>query len=103
MNDAHIHFAINCASISCPDLRIESYRAEKLDAQLNDQVHLTINNASKGLRIENDTIYVSKIFKWFAEDFKEGDIKNWVTHYQRINQNHGLKFMAYDWSLNKMN
>lgn len=103
MNDARIHFAINCASISCPDLRVESYRANNLDAQLNDQVHLTLNNAGKGLRIENDTVYVSKIFKWFSKDFKEGDIKGWLTDYQRINQNHDLKFMAYDWSLNKMN
>lgn len=103
MNDARIHFAINCASISCPDLRVKSYRVENLDAQLNDQVRLTLNNAGKGLRIENDTIYVSKIFKWFATDFKNNDIKGWLTDYQPINQNHDLKFMAYDWSLNKMN
>ncbi|PCI57268.1 MAG: hypothetical protein COB36_03100 [Alphaproteobacteria bacterium] len=103
MNDARIHFAINCASISCPDLQDESYRAENLNAQLNDQVRLTLNNAGKGLHIGNDTIYVSKIFKWFAADFKNGDIKGWLTDYQPINQNHDLRFMEYDWSLNKMN
>lgn len=37
LGDPRIHFAVNCASLSCPDLRLEAYQSEKIDAQLDDQ------------------------------------------------------------------
>jgi len=101
MGDARVHFAINCASVSCPDLRQESYQADKLDEQLNEQVRLTLSNKGKGFYQENNELYVSKIFDWFAEDFNDGDVKTWLLDYQHINKNHALKFIKYDWSLNK--
>ena len=103
MGDARIHFAINCASVSCPDLRLESYKTDRLDQQLNEQAKITLANEGKGLRIENGTIFVSKIFDWFKEDFKGGDIKGWLGDYKEIDQNASIKFMDYDWSLNKVN
>lgn len=103
MNDARIHFAINCASISCPDLRSESYSADKLNQQLNEQVNITLENKGKGFNQENGTLYVSKIFDWFSDDFKKGDVKGWLSNYIQINQNDDIKFMDYDWSLNKAN
>ena len=101
MGDARIHFAINCASVSCPDLRLESYRAENINQQLNEQTMITLANEGKGLRIENSTIVVSKIFDWFKEDFKGGDIKGWLGDYKEIDQNASIRFMDYDWSLNQ--
>ncbi|MBI1326202.1 MAG: DUF547 domain-containing protein [Alphaproteobacteria bacterium] len=103
MGDARIHFAINCASVSCPDLRLESYRSETLNQQLNEQTMITLANEGKGLRIENGTIAVSKIFDWFKEDFKGGDVKGWLGDYKDIDQNASIEFMDYDWSLNKVN
>ncbi len=100
MGDARIHFAINCAAISCPDLRAEAYRAERLDAQLDEQTRLTLENETKGLRMENGDVYVSKIFDWFKEDFKDGDIKAWLANYKDIDQNASIRFMNYNWSLN---
>ena len=102
MGDARIHFAINCASISCPDLRIEAYRADKLNQQLNEQVMTTLANEGKGLRHDADTIYVSKIFDWFKEDFKSGNIRAWLADYKKIKQNASIKFMDYNWSLNTL-
>lgn len=101
MGDARIHFAINCASISCPDLRRESYSASNLNQQLSEQTKLTLKNTKKGLRIEENTIYVSKIFSWFKEDFSDGDIKKWLAQYTDTDASQNLKFMPYDWSLNK--
>jgi uncharacterized membrane protein YdjX (TVP38/TMEM64 family) len=103
MKDARIHFAINCASVSCPDLRVESYRVNKLNQQLNDQVKITLANKGKGLNEQNGILYTSKIFDWFSKDFKNGDIKGWLGEYRQINSNQNLKFMDYDWSLNKVN
>lgn len=101
MGDARIHFAINCASISCPDLRQESYRSEKLDAQLDEQVRATISNTGKGTRAHNGTLYISKIFDWFFEDFNNGDVKAWLSAYVPAAGEAPIAYMDYNWSLNK--
>jgi len=103
LNDARIHFAINCAAKSCPDLRREAYRANKLNAQLQHQVNLTLNNNSKGFRKGNgNSVQVSKVMDWFKEDFK-GGINKWLQPYKKgiVNDNTKIGFIAYDWSLNK--
>ena len=70
-NEPRIHFAIVCASRSCPDLRVEAYRADILEIQLNDQTLNFINNSQKGVRWDTgkQVLYISKIFKWFKKDF----------------------------------
>lgn len=100
MGDPRIHFAINCASVSCPDLRTKAYRSTKLGAQLDDQVRTTLRNAGKGLRIDKGTIYASKIFEWFAEDFSGGDVRSWLRQYAPIRADTSVKFLRYDWSIN---
>ena len=71
MGDPRIHFAIVCASVSCPDLRAEAYTADEIDEQLNDQAALFLQNAVKGFRVEGDKkiVSASSIFKWFKKDF----------------------------------
>lgn len=100
MGDPRIHFAINCASVSCPDLKSEVYHAGKLDTQLDEQVRLTLANTGKGLRQNGQTVYVSKIFDWFADDFKNGNVRDWLLDYTTLELPFTLKFMDYDWSLN---
>lgn len=101
MGDARVHFAINCASVSCPDLRLEAYRTEKLNSQLSEQAKLTFDNPNKGLRIENGTLYVSRVFDWFAVDFNDGDVKGWLQPYIPVDESAPLRYLDYDWSLNK--
>lgn len=74
IGDARIHFAINCASVSCPDIRPEIYKTETLNAQLEDQVRQTLKNTGKGFSRNKNGIKISKIFDWFSEDFNGGDI-----------------------------
>lgn len=100
MGDPRIHFVINCASISCPDLRQEAYRMDRLDVQLDEQTWLALANTGKGLRRDGNTVYVSRIFEWFAEDFKNGDVRGWLLDYPLVELPFTLKFMDYDWSLN---
>ena len=100
MGDPRIHFAINCASISCPDLRSESYDAERLNEQLGDQVRETLANTGKGLFRDGNKIYVSKIFDWFAEDFDSGDVEGWVRRYADTPDQFSLRYLKYDWALN---
>ncbi|MCA1563510.1 MAG: DUF547 domain-containing protein [Acidobacteria bacterium] len=66
--DARIHFAVNCASISCPPLAAKPYRPETLDAQLNDAARAYLASA-EGVRVDGETLRVSGIFNWYGEDF----------------------------------
>lgn len=70
MGEPRIHLAIVCASVSCPDLRLEPYTAEKLSQQLDDQSKTFLANTAKGLRLEGATAHVSRIFEWFGQDFQ---------------------------------
>ena len=104
MGEARIHFAVNCAAKSCPDLRAEAYRADKLDAQLDEQARLTFKNKTKGYKAEaGNTVRVTKVMKWFGEDFNKGDLNSWLEAYfpDTVNADTNIVFFDYDWSLNK--
>jgi hypothetical protein len=105
--DPRVHFAVNCASKSCPPLLSEPFRADALDPQLT---RATADFLSQPVhsRLEGDRLWVSSIFKWFAEDFNN-DVLGFYLKYvqgelkQRIEAGRGrieVKYMDYDWSLN---
>jgi hypothetical protein len=105
--DPRVHFAINCAAKSCPPLRSEPFRGDILDQQLNEATISFLNNPGSH-RLEGNRLYVSRIFKWFAEDFKEGafsfylqyatgDLKKELANKQDIIS---VTYLEYDWSLN---
>ena len=66
--DARVHFAVNCASVSCPPLAAEPYRADTLDAQL-DAAARRYMASPEGVRLDGDALRVSSLFKWYGEDF----------------------------------
>lgn len=110
-NEPRIHYAISCASMSCPKLRTEAYRAEKLEQQLDDQARYFLNNKKKNyLDKENKILHLSSIFKWYEEDFiKKGEkIEEYVVKYlsqddaEFIRNNKvTVKHLDYDWGLNE--
>src|SRR6266852_5927302 len=68
------HFALVCASKSCPPLRSEAYEAEKLDRQLDDQVRKFVNDPEKNwYDVSRNEAHISKIFSWFSGDFGKDD------------------------------
>ncbi len=105
--DPRVHFAINCAAKSCPPLGSEPFLAEKLDQQLDDVTRSFINNP-QSYRLEGRNLHVSRIFKWFSEDFNEDALSFFIKYAngelkkklepqpKKIN----IKYLAYDWSLN---
>jgi hypothetical protein len=103
MGEPRIHFAIVCASISCPDLRVEPYTAKRLDAQLEDQTRKFLGNPAKGVKVEEGNVRVSQIFDWFKKDFdKLGGVEAFVRRYrQDVPEKLPVKANTpYDWSLN---
>jgi len=100
MHEPLMHVAIVCASVSCPDLRMEPYRASVLGQQLRDQAVMFLNNPQKGLRVDTDGVHLSKIFDWFAEDFS--DVRAWIRHFHPALPAHAkiAGYMPYDWHIN---
>ncbi len=100
--EPRIHFAINCASVSCPPLRREAYVAQKIDDQLEEQAIAFMNDPLRN-QISPDNPKLSKIFSWFSGDFKKnGTVIQFINQYSetKIKPGADLDFMDYDWALN---
>ncbi len=112
--EPRIQFAVNCASIGCPALRPEPFLAAQLDAQFQDQQRRFLSDRSRNrYDAARNTVYVSKIFDWFVEDFEaDGSLKDWLAaraelladaaaDQARIKQKtFRVDHLDYDWSLN---
>lgn len=102
-NEPRIHFAINCASISCPPLKNEAYVASKIDQQLDQSAREFINNP-KYNKISKDEVQISSIFSWFKGDFtKKGSLIDYLNKYSKvkISSNAKVNHLDYNWSLNE--
>lgn len=102
MSEPRIHFAINCASFSCPNLLNEAYTETKLDAQLTAAAKSFINDATKNT-ITTNNIEISKIFDWFEGDFeKKGSLIDYLNQYStlKISSKAKVSYKDYNWSLN---
>ncbi len=103
LNDPRIHFAINCASYSCPKLQNRAFVKKKLETQLNEATRAFVNDQTKN-RISSSSVELSQIFKWFKSDFTtDGNLVDFINQYLAIAINPGVKvrFIKYDWSLNE--
>ncbi len=69
--DPRVHAAVNCASMSCPKLQHFAFTADRLEAQLDQAASGWVNDPFRN-RLEGRTLYLSKIFKWYAKDFEAG-------------------------------
>src|SRR5439155_12118210 len=68
LEEPRIHFAINCASVSCPPLPPEPYRAETLETQLDAAARRYLASP-QGLTLDGDALRISSILRWYGEDF----------------------------------
>lgn len=100
--EPRIHFAINCASFSCPILRNEAYTAAQLESQLEDQTRLFLFDPSKNIISEKET-KLSSILNWFASDFKvHGDVMSFIKKYNSaLNLSNEVQYLEYKWNLNE--
>jgi hypothetical protein len=105
--DPRIHYAVNCASIGCPDLRDRAYPATGID-KLLDQAATAYVNDPRGVSVVDGKVSVSKIYDWFIEDFG-GSEETVLRHLQqyaapelaaRLEAIGKLSDVHYDWSIN---
>ncbi len=104
MNEPRIHFAINCASYSCPKLLDEAFTADQIDVQLTRVTREFINSDRN--QIGQSSATVSQVFKWYKNDYLVNDIDSiteYINQYSEITINSDvvLDFLKYDWSLNE--
>jgi hypothetical protein len=114
-NDPRIHFAVNCASISCPPLPPKAFRGETVDEQLEEATRLALQSPDYA-RVEGDRLLLTKILDWYGEDFVNpdfrgaeatlpafvrkyatGSVGEWIDAQAKPR----VKFMDYDWRLNR--
>ncbi len=102
-DDPRIHFAVVCASKSCPKLLNEAYVAAKLEKQLDQAGRDFLNDPFRN-KVTTTKAELSSIFKWYKGDFtKDGSLIDFVNKYspQKINSTANVSFLDYDWSLNE--
>ena len=103
MNDPRIHFGIVCASVSCPKLQNTAFEASNLDSKLDSATKEFLADPMQN-NLSKNAIQLSKIFKWFAKDFKnEGSLIDFLNKYSEITilQNAKKSYKDYDWNLNE--
>jgi len=102
-DEPRIHFAINCASVSCPPLLNEAFTAEKLESQLQKVAIGFINDPTRN-KITQDAAQISSIFSWFQSDFtKKGSLIDFLNLYSKvkIKPNAKISHLDYNWNLNE--
>jgi hypothetical protein len=109
--DPRVHFAIVCASASCPRLQSWAFEAEQIDRQLDHVARAFINDPTRNrFDRESKTARLSMIFKWFEEDFAHaaGSVQAYLARYvddadvarDLSGSDFHIEYLDYDWSLN---
>lgn len=111
--EPRIHFAIVCASISCPQLRYEAFTNSKIEEQLQDQAIQFFNDETKNsFDVENKIANLSKILDWFEEDFGDNDkevllfVSKFIDEKIKLDieknlEDWSIDYLDYDWGLNE--
>lgn len=98
--DARIHFAVNCAAMSCPPIHNRAWTASNLNSTLQAKAKAFINNAQYN-EISKGSVAISKIFEWYAGDF--GNIVTYLNKFAatEIKDNATVSYKEYNWALNE--
>jgi len=111
LGDPRIHFAIVCASLSCPRLSSRAYEPKTVDLQLRSSAVQFINDPTRNrFDLDRRIAFLSMIFKWYAEDFERagGTLQQYLARFVtdaevqdalRLDQ-FELRYVEYDWHLN---
>ena len=98
--DPHVHFALNCASRSCPPLSREAFEGSKLDAQFEKMAKGFVNS-DRGVRFAagGNSAELSKIFDWYKDDFKEGGPIDFINKRRStpLPKDVKISYQEYDW------
>ena len=111
IGDPRIHFAIVCASLSCPRLSSHAYIPDQVDTQLHEAARRFINDPTRNrFDLERRIAFISMIFEWYADDFEKasGSVQKYLARFvddARVQdalrlEEFSLRYERYDWNLN---
>ncbi len=111
LDEPRIHFAIVCASSSCPKIRSDAFTVAKLEEQLEDNTKRFINDPTRNRYDKSGKVAsISQIFKWFADDFEKstGTVQKYIAKYvndaevakELAADGYKVKYLDYSWNLN---
>ena len=107
--DARIHYGVNCASLGCPNLLETAFTAANTEALLDAGARAYVNHSRGVDFVGDDSIVISSIYTWFAEDFggTEENVLRHLVRYaddelaERLKDFEGSVDHEYDWNLNQ--
>lgn len=111
LGDPRIHFALVCASMSCPRLSHRAYTPESVNVQLHDAARRFINDPTRNrFDLERRIAFISMIFDWYADDFATagGSVQRYLARFVEDaevqdalrTEEFELRYVDYDWGLN---
>lgn len=101
--DNRIHYAVNCASLGCPNLAAKAYTSTNTEILLNNAAKDYINH-KRGVQFKNGKLIISSIYKWYKVDF--GNVKKHLIKYakprlaKQLRNYRGSFNYNYNWNLN---
>jgi len=103
-----IHASVVCASVSCPDLQLEAFEADRLDAQLDAATQSWLANPTKNPGpTDTGKLSLTMIFKWYKDDFvaDSGSVQAFVrrlgpSSWATFEDGAAVEFIEYNWGLN---
>ena len=107
--DPRIHYAVNCASMSCPNLTPVAYTAENLETLLERAAREYVNHP-RGVRLQDGGLHLSSLYRWYRSDFGDSD-EALIAHLRayaapglaaELARVQTIKWLDYDWSLNDL-
>ncbi|WP_428699581.1 DUF547 domain-containing protein [Stappia sp.] len=105
-SEPRVHYAVNCASIGCPNLAREAWSGATLERMLDEGARAFINHR-RGVAVTADGVRASRIYSWFSEDFGTGEQlrEHWRAHAgaglrRGLDANPRIAGYDYDWGLN---
>jgi Protein of unknown function, DUF547 len=107
--DSRVHYALNCASLGCPNLQPEAFTPENTESLLEKGAREYVNHP-RGVRVAGGRLYLSSIYDWFQADFG-GSVENVILHLRKYAEpglwrgltdfNKGSIKYGYDWRINR--
>ena len=102
--EARFHFVLVCAGLGCPPIINEAYVPGKLDAQLQRQTKLALNNPNF-IKPKGKKVLLSQIFEWYKGDFTQGGTSeiDYINQYrnEKFDAKSKIGYYPYDWALNE--
>jgi hypothetical protein len=106
LGDPRIHFALNCMAVSCPQLPMEPFQADSLNAELDTETRKFFSEP-RNLKIDHDTksIQLSELIDFYSEDFlaKAPNLIAYMNRYldTPIPEDYEIEYISYNWRVNQ--